>query len=315
MTVDEALQAFETARKVLPVEAMQWSLDHWDEAAPRFLALLDAFANGEDRSQATADTLLFISHMLGEKGETQAFGSLAKLLRDNSALVLLLGEDGAVESLPGMLIKCYDGDAGPLRQAIEDPDADPVNRGTALLVMGYLARTGRIPHDAMRAYLLRLFAVVPKDTGEWFWRAWADAIAALAYTDLLPQVETVFKEERISDFVMDFHDFQEDLRSTLDDPDGMGLFEHDHMIPLDDAIGALAEWDMFKPESDDDEPEDEDDDSFAAGDFANDDDDAEPDDYPVVPEQRVNPFRNVGRNDLCPCGSGKKFKKCCLGTV
>jgi len=21
----------------------------------------------------------------------------------------------------------------------------------------------------------------------------------------------------------------------------------------------------------------------------------------------------VGRNDLCPCGSGKKYKKCCLG--
>ncbi len=23
-------------------------------------------------------------------------------------------------------------------------------------------------------------------------------------------------------------------------------------------------------------------------------------------------FQNVGRNDPCPCGSGKKFKKCCL---
>jgi uncharacterized protein len=22
---------------------------------------------------------------------------------------------------------------------------------------------------------------------------------------------------------------------------------------------------------------------------------------------------DVGRNDPCPCGSGKKFKKCCLG--
>lgn len=21
----------------------------------------------------------------------------------------------------------------------------------------------------------------------------------------------------------------------------------------------------------------------------------------------------IGRNDLCPCGSGKKYKKCCLG--
>ncbi len=25
-----------------------------------------------------------------------------------------------------------------------------------------------------------------------------------------------------------------------------------------------------------------------------------------------NPFKGVGRNDACPCGSGKKFKKCCL---
>lgn len=23
-------------------------------------------------------------------------------------------------------------------------------------------------------------------------------------------------------------------------------------------------------------------------------------------------FNNVGRNDLCPCGSGKKYKKCCM---
>lgn len=25
-------------------------------------------------------------------------------------------------------------------------------------------------------------------------------------------------------------------------------------------------------------------------------------------------YKNIGRNDLCPCGSGKKYKKCCLGT-
>jgi len=32
---------------------------------------------------------------------------------------------------------------------------------------------------------------------------------------------------------------------------------------------------------------------------------------PVAPRPKVNSeFENVGRNDLCPCGSGKKFKKC-----
>jgi preprotein translocase subunit SecA len=29
-------------------------------------------------------------------------------------------------------------------------------------------------------------------------------------------------------------------------------------------------------------------------------------------EPRRNPLRHVGRNNPCPCGSGKKYKKCCL---
>jgi SEC-C motif len=28
----------------------------------------------------------------------------------------------------------------------------------------------------------------------------------------------------------------------------------------------------------------------------------------------VNSYKGVGRNDPCPCGSGKKFKKCCLNS-
>ena len=27
----------------------------------------------------------------------------------------------------------------------------------------------------------------------------------------------------------------------------------------------------------------------------------------------MNKRKKIGRNDLCPCGSGKKYKKCCLG--
>ena len=33
---------------------------------------------------------------------------------------------------------------------------------------------------------------------------------------------------------------------------------------------------------------------------------------PETPQPVVNPLRGIGRNDPCPCGSGKKFKKCCL---
>ena len=33
---------------------------------------------------------------------------------------------------------------------------------------------------------------------------------------------------------------------------------------------------------------------------------------PTPSEPEKTPFKHVGRNDPCPCGSGKKYKKCCL---
>ena len=35
---------------------------------------------------------------------------------------------------------------------------------------------------------------------------------------------------------------------------------------------------------------------------------------PLRKQLRRNPLR-VGRNDPCPCGSGRKFKKCCIGKI
>ena len=32
---------------------------------------------------------------------------------------------------------------------------------------------------------------------------------------------------------------------------------------------------------------------------------------PLRPQTFTRPGEKIGRNDLCPCGSGKKFKKCC----
>lgn len=34
--------------------------------------------------------------------------------------------------------------------------------------------------------------------------------------------------------------------------------------------------------------------------------------YNNASQQQIQPKQDVGRNDPCPCGSGKKYKKCCL---
>lgn len=38
-----------------------------------------------------------------------------------------------------------------------------------------------------------------------------------------------------------------------------------------------------------------------------------PYEYPEVKNTEVRKKKKVGRNESCPCGSGKKFKKCCIG--
>ena len=89
-----------------------------------------------------------------------------------------------------------------------------------------------------------------------------------------------------------FNDFEEDLQYSVDHPEAEPLNPDGNLAAFGDTIDELSWWDAFKPTtSNDDKPEWESD--------------------PVGTPHR-DPLRNVGRNDPCPCGSGKKFKKCCL---
>lgn len=33
--------------------------------------------------------------------------------------------------------------------------------------------------------------------------------------------------------------------------------------------------------------------------------------YSIISDKTISDMKEVGRNDPCPCGSGKKYKKCC----
>jgi hypothetical protein len=96
--------------------------------------------------------------------------------------------------------------------------------------------------------------------------------------------------------------------------------------PNHQAVDDYLTWFANAPEADvDDDPEgdwdDEDDEDWDdEEDLDSEDEDLEDaeDDFDDEPEEdyedRPPPARQkVGRNDPCPCGSGKKFKKCCLG--
>jgi len=289
MTLDDALHDLAAISNELPRAAMQWVLDHWSEAGPRFVALLDAYTRGEDRSEQTERALFLVIHLLGERAETAAFGPLCRLLLDAETSNLILG-DAITETLLRIMVSTYDGDVAALTTVIEATGADDFVREGALLVMAYLARTGRLPEGEMRAHLLRWLADLRPQAKHIVWVGWVTAVAHLGYTDLTDAVETLIQRGFVPGDVMGVADFEHDLERTLDDPERMAGFAHDRIGPAKSAIEELESW-------------------YASA--GRGEDELELPDYEVQ-QPITNPLRGVGRNDPCPCGSGKKFKKCCL---
>jgi uncharacterized protein len=283
VTIDDAIQAFAEAAEGPPTEALQWALDHWEQAAPRCLQLLDAYADGTDASDVTTDAMFFIVHLCGDKGDTRAYRSLCRLMLDEDRLVAALGEIACVETLKGVLIKCFDGDAAPLRQVIESTEADSITRGEALLALAWLARDGRWPEPAFAEYLSHLLAAMQPREEDYVWYAWVVVAAILGYRDLEDASKKLIEDGLVPEEWLTLEHLP-DLIATGDAVGKDGLLAEE-VEPFDDVIGSLEDWPWAGEDADWDEP---------------------------APEPYINPLRHIGRNDPCPCGSGKKFKNCHL---
>jgi uncharacterized protein len=293
MNVDEALRRFAQGEES-PREAMAWALENWEAASPRLIARLRAFAAGGDQTEAAESQLFYIVHLCGQMREPRAYEPLCRLIAEDPDLEIWLG-DAVTETLPGVLVNVFDGDAQPLMAAIESQAADEYARGAALAALGYLVRSrGALDDDAMREFLRRLRReALPREIPG-FWISWAQTAAALGYEDLKIETALLAKEELLDPGDFGLVDFEEVVARGRGDPAGLAGFHGENVRPLDDALGAIEAWSFGQ---DDEEAFDE------GGAIP----DAGPLDAPYV-----NPFRDVGRNDPCPCGSGKKYKKCCL---
>ena len=62
MNVDEAMRRFTDTEEV-PREALQWALDNWEQASPRLIAKLRAYAGRAQVSEADLEALFFIIYL------------------------------------------------------------------------------------------------------------------------------------------------------------------------------------------------------------------------------------------------------------
>jgi hypothetical protein len=285
------LHAMATERR-LPALSLGICLGRIEETAPPLCDLLSRAADGE-ALEPEEETLLFRGlHVLGGAQIEQSWPSLLRLLRrPDDELDLLLG-DAITETLGRIAVGMFNGDADSLFEAIGERHRDGFVREALWNAATFLTWEGRIERERMRERLVWFFEDRRAADGDQSWIGWQGAIAHLGLRELAPPVEQAFAQGRVPDDVMELRHFQRDLAEAERAPDDPERLKEAGMGYIDDVLAAL-EWSDY----DDDE-------------FEYDEDwDGE---RPALSEPAVNPFRHIGRNDPCSCGSGKKAKKCCL---
>ncbi|MDB5710607.1 MAG: uncharacterized protein JWL96_2677 [Sphingomonas bacterium] len=266
-----------------------------DEAAPELRAVLARVVLGNALDEAEGRLLFRGLHILGGGRDSRTCAPLLRLLRRPIEDIDELVGDALTESMSRILAGVFDGDVDALLALAVAAGVDEFVRDAVLGAAAFLAWEGRIDRGYFERFLIRFFEEHAAEDGDHAWCGWQEAVALLGLRPLEPLVERAFAEERIAPMFTSKKYFDADLAEAESAPDDIGRFERAGLSYIEDVVAALEWTDVVEDVPVSDSTVDAPDYGWA------------PASMPVI-----NHWRNIGRNDPCPCGSGKKFKKCCL---
>jgi hypothetical protein len=282
-------------QKRLPIEAIRAASADRARAAPIFVHAIEQFLS-PDSDRSAKDSLFFIFHLLGDWRAKSAYRPLARLMRCPPDDIDEIFGGALVETSHRVLAAVFDGDPGPLYDVILDPEADEFIRSRMLEAIAIVTLNDELPSAEAARFLRACYDEIKPQEECFVWHGWQSAIAFLGLVELKPLVEQAFARGFISRGWLGLDDFEEDLQKGVDDPAALPRQSNGEYSLFGDTIEELSTWHCFRPEDTRRREREE----------------ARLSVLPREVGTVVNPYRKIGRNDPCPCGSGRKFKKCCL---
>ncbi|MEH2534817.1 uncharacterized protein V1277_005887 [Bradyrhizobium sp. AZCC 1588] len=292
--IEDYLHAIATESE-LPDFAIAVCTARIEESAPKLRAILVNAADDEGWTDDESLLLFRGLHILGGARDRESCQPLLRLLRrPYEELDFLLG-DAVTETMAKIVVGVFDGDTDALLALIADSSIDGFVREALFGAATFLAWERRIERDRLQRFLVRFYEDRLAEDGDQAWTGWQQAIALLGLRDLVPLVDNAWREGLIPDDWTDRAQFDDDLAAAEHAPDDIDRFTQVNLGYIEDVLVSLdwareSEGDVFEEGGG----------TSSWADLV----------YPNEPVR--NPWRHVGRNDPCPCGSGKKAKKCCL---
>ena len=193
----------------------------------------------------------------------------------------------------------FDGDPTPLCEILLDPHAEQFIRSRMCEALAMVTLQGELDRAVTGRFLRNAFVELLPQAENYVWVGWQSAIAMLGMSDLKALVKKAFDLGFIDNGILGFDHFEQDLRRGVEQPgEPWPSDNHDYTL-FGDIIEELSGWYCFTEQYRRDQQRRR----------------RQAETKRARGQRLENPFKGVGRNDPCPCGSGKKFKKCCLTTV
>jgi hypothetical protein len=272
---------------------------------PELLRILDDAADrpAELLARPAEMAPIYALYLLAQFRESAAYPRIVRLFRlPDEAGVELTGEV-ATEALDRMLATLNFGDLQPIYDLIEDPGVNDWVRGAGLEALEEMVVLGQLSREEAVGYLGELFGGKLERDDSTVWSCLVSVATDLHATELAPQVRRAFDDGLVDRYMVT----REEVEEELAEPRGVVLRRTRRRCkgPIDDVVKEMSWWACFH------EP------ALRARSGA----DAEPPLpiqepvretggwRPAEPVRRKEP--KVGRNEPCPCGSGKKYKRCC----
>ena len=297
MSPEEILADLSTRTGAVPVAALEAAALHQEVLTEPLLDALRRFVErtrhadaGEDDSDRLADMAMYLLAQFREVRAFPLYEELCRLPEERSEFWLgdMLNQD-----FPCFLASTCGGDAGRLQRLAEEPGLYSYARWTALNALVTLVAEGAWKRRDMIVWLGDIWPRWPSSDNDY--TALIEAVCDLGAAELLPQVRQACAAQLVDPSYATLEEVEECC--ALDEAAIVRELRHGHHY-LDDAAQSMSWQAQFHPDGGDDGFDDE---------FPPDEDFAD-----FLPETYIRPEPKIGRNDPCPCGSGKKYKKCCL---
>jgi len=296
LEMDSILRELEQNGGYFPREAVEEAIRRREEITPHLMRALQKAAEGPvDSKEEEASFLpLYAMFLLAQFRDRRAYPliiDLCKLPRES--LDGLIG-DTITEGLPRIIASVFDGDTALIKSVIENSSIDEYVRGSAIRSLCILVYEGVLARADVIAYFTELFRGRLDKEYSHVWDVLASEAVDLYAKTLAEDIRGAFEKGLLWTGYMQPNEVDRAFAMQEEAVLDRSKKRHDGLIY--DVVKEMHWWACFNPGKVS-RPKLE-------GLFR-------------TPAGRDNPGcavksqPKVGRNAPCPCGSGKKYKRCC----